>query len=193
MAATTQGTTAVDDSLIKALSHPQRARALAHFNERVLSTKEIAALMDVPMNAIAYHVRTLRELGLIEAVGTRPVRGAIETFYRGVSRCFLSDENWSHLSPEAKEGFSTENIRMAAQRWREALDGGSFDARDDRHISVTDFRLDGEGWGELTGLLADALASAIEIQSASDERRRASGEDAIPACAILSGFESPAS
>jgi hypothetical protein len=46
---------------------------------------------------VAYHVRVLRKLGMIELVGTRQVRGATQHFYRGTPQSYLDDEAWQKL------------------------------------------------------------------------------------------------
>ncbi len=49
------------------------------------------------MTDVAYHVRVLRELEMIELVSTRQVRGATEHFYRSVAQPDLDDEIWNRL------------------------------------------------------------------------------------------------
>lgn len=84
-------------TLLKAISHPVRARALATFSQRIASPSEVAAEQDQAVRDIAYHVRVLRKLGMIELVRTRQVRGATEHFYRGTAQPFLEDEAWRKL------------------------------------------------------------------------------------------------
>ena len=49
------------------------------------------------MSDVAYHVRVLRELEMIELVSTRQVRGATQHFYRSVAQSYLDDEVWGKL------------------------------------------------------------------------------------------------
>jgi|SRR5437868_15520797 len=84
-------------ALLKALSHPVRARALAAFSQRIASPSEIAAEQDEAVGDVAYHVRVLRKLGMIELVETRQVRGATQHFYRCVPQPYLDDEVWRKL------------------------------------------------------------------------------------------------
>lgn len=83
--------------LLKALSHPIRARALAVLNQRAASPSELAAEQDAAVPDVAYHVRVLRELGMIKLVSTRQVRGATQHFYRSVSQPYLDDDIWRRL------------------------------------------------------------------------------------------------
>src|SRR5215212_9980106 len=55
-----------DPRYVKAMSHPLRVRILARLGERTASPNELAEWLDAPLGTVAYHVRTLRRLGLIE-------------------------------------------------------------------------------------------------------------------------------
>lgn len=74
-----------------------RARALVVLNERVASPSELAAEQKAPVGDVAYHVRVLREMGMIQLVSTRQVRGATQHFYRSVAQPHLDDELWGKL------------------------------------------------------------------------------------------------
>ena len=55
-----------DDNIVKALAHPARREILRIFDEGIASPKEIAARVKLPLPNVSYHVKILRELGLIE-------------------------------------------------------------------------------------------------------------------------------
>jgi DNA-binding transcriptional ArsR family regulator len=182
----------MEGNLVKALSHPLRARALAIFNERVTSPAELARKFDKPVGNVSYHVKKLRDFGCIELVEEVPRRGATEHFYRGVTRSFLSAENWAKLSPDAKNGISIAGLRMQNDASMAALEAGTFDSRDDRHLSCTPITIDEEAWGQVVELLASTLESVIEIQ-AKAATRLAEKEDhpGFRATISILGFESP--
>lgn len=71
-----------DQRLSRALAHPLRARVLPLFEEGALSPVQAAKRLDVDVSHLAYHVRVLCKLGLIELVETKQRRGALEHFYR---------------------------------------------------------------------------------------------------------------
>ena len=62
-----------DPRYAKALAHPLRIRILALLAERDASPVQLAQRLDATLGTVAYHVRTLQKLGLIEMVAT--VRG----------------------------------------------------------------------------------------------------------------------
>jgi DNA-binding transcriptional ArsR family regulator len=182
---------AVDDRLVKALSHPVRARALAILNERVASPKEIAAELNKPVGNVSYHVKALYRFGCIELVRTVPRRGATEHFYRGITRSFLNDEAWAQLSPEAKSGVSVAGLKMINDAAKAALVAETFDSRPDRHLSCTPVSLDEEGWGEVTELLAGSLERLMAIQADSLARQAEAPTHTMRATIALLSFESP--
>jgi DNA-binding transcriptional ArsR family regulator len=74
-----------DQRLLKALSHPLRAKALPLFADGTVSPIQVARQLDVDVSHLAYHIRVLRELGFIELVETKQRRGALEHFYRATN------------------------------------------------------------------------------------------------------------
>ena len=96
-------TTLDDPRYIKALSHPLRVRILAILEERAASPVKLADLLDASLGVVAYHVRTLEQLGLIKLVRTNQVRGAVEHHYRAQPRPTISDEGWAAAGPVAKQ------------------------------------------------------------------------------------------
>jgi DNA-binding transcriptional ArsR family regulator len=84
--------TSIDDPrYVKAMSHPLRVRILALLSERTASPVELAEWVEATLGTVAYHVRTLHRLGLIELVDETRVRGAVEHHYRAKERPKISD------------------------------------------------------------------------------------------------------
>lgn len=189
----TKGGEAVEGSLVRALGHPLRARALASFNERTCSPKEIAAELDVPVSKLSYHVKVLRECGCIELVTTVPRRGATEHFYRGTTKSFFNDSHWEQLSKDTKNGISITGLKMIVDKARAAVEAGTFDSRGSRHLSCTPLVVDEAGWEEMAKILDEALGRVLEVQAESAMRLAESEQCGIRATVSLLSFESPAS
>ncbi|HXQ88227.1 MAG TPA: winged helix-turn-helix domain-containing protein [Solirubrobacterales bacterium] len=177
-----------DAIMMKALAHPVRARALTVLNERVASPSELAAEQEEAVGYVAYHVRVLRELELIELVNSRQVRGATEHFYRGTIKPYLSDEFWETLPKDARSGVSVAGLDVLNSAIRQAFEAGTFDARVDRHLSNLSFDLDEQGWREASALLTKCLKGLIEIGAKAEGRK---GKPTMRATFGLMGFESP--
>jgi len=71
---------------IMALNHPLRRQVLRVVKENgTASATELCQRFDLPLSNVSYHVKVLVDLGVLELVRTRKVRGARERFYRVAS------------------------------------------------------------------------------------------------------------
>jgi len=181
----------VDPRIAKALSHPMRARILGILNERTASPNEIAEMIDERLPNVSYHVRALQDLGCIELVDTAQRRGAIEHYYRALVRPFFSDRDWKRLPRSSRQTISDVALQIIWADVSDAMEAGTFEARTDRQLSHSPLILDDEGWGELTKLVAEALAQVERIESRSRARLTNSGEKGIPTRFVTMQFESP--
>jgi hypothetical protein len=182
----------IDQRLVKALSHPHRLHALKILNERTASPIQLAPIVGTTVGRIAYHVRELERLDCIELVDTRPVRGATEHFYRATARAFFSAEEWAQLPESVRSSISG---MMVTEMWGfigDAITAGSFDAREDRHLSWTPMVVDEEGWTELHEILDRALEEVLDVQTASAARIARSASEGTRVAAALTCFELPA-
>lgn len=196
MAATTKSkaakkskSTGVDQKLVKALAHPLRVEILTILNERMASPNELSKELDEGLSQVSYHVKVLKDFDCIEMVKTEPRRGAVEHYYRATSRAFLTDRDWQNLPASVKPGVSMSSIKMIVDDVFDALTGGTFDARDDRHLSWTPGVVDQQGWEESVDLVNDTLAQIIKIHAASAKRLAKSGEEGIPASAVFMNYQ----
>jgi len=186
-------TTGVDQRLVKALAHPLRVEILAILNERMASPNELSKELDEGLSQVSYHVKVLKDFECIEMVKTEPRRGAVEHYYRATARAFLSDSDWRALPDSVKPGMSASFLNMLIDDVIGALQGGSFDARDDRHISWTPGVVDEQAWVELTELLEETLKKIIAIQTKAAARLAKSGQEGIPVTVAMLGYEGLAS
>lgn len=181
--------TGVDQKLVKALAHPLRVEILMILNERMASPNELSKELDEGLSQVSYHVKVLKDFDCIEMVKTEPRRGAVEHYYRATSRAFLEDRDWQHLPDSIKPGVTASVFRSMMDDVVSAIQGGSFNARDDVHMSWTPGVVDQQGWEESVELVNDALAQILKIHAASAKRLAKSGEEGIPATAVLMNFE----
>jgi DNA-binding transcriptional ArsR family regulator len=182
-----------DARLVKALSHPIRARALSILNEEVASPKMIAAALGLPIGTVGHHVKQLLALECIELVKTEPRRGATEHFYRGTVHSVLDEEQWARLNPDSKTALSIEWLKMLNQAAKEALVAKTFDSRTNRHLTRTPVTVDEQGWEELMSLLGrvSGAIQGVELRSSERERAGESVGQCLRATVALLGFESP--
>jgi DNA-binding transcriptional ArsR family regulator len=179
----------VDQRLVKALAHPLRVEILTILNERMASPNELSKELEEGLSQVSYHVKVLKDFECIEMVKTEPRRGAVEHYYRATARAFLTDSDWQSLPESVKPGVSASSIQMIIDDVVGALTGGTFDARDDRHLSWTPGVVDEQGWEESVDLAAETLDRVLAIHAGSVKRLAKSGEEGIPATMVVMNFQ----
>ena len=162
--------TNIDDArYVRAMSHPLRVRILALLDERIASPVELSGWLDATLGTVAYHVRTLERMGLVELVRETRVRGAVEHHYRSKERPRVSDEAWAAAPPIAKQAAVSSTLQTIEAYARAASAAGGFDDGNS-HLTRTALRLDARGWNELSRACLRLLAQVDRIEAASKER-----------------------
>ena len=77
----------------KALGHPVRHRIVNVLRQRPATLGQLAAAMGLAKGTISFHVRVLREAGLVRLAGTQHVRGGTEQYFALVSAGFRLHED----------------------------------------------------------------------------------------------------
>lgn len=181
----------VEQIVAKAFAHPLRVQILIILNEKVASPNMLAQELDQSLNLVAYHVRVLEKYDCIELVDTKQRRGATEHFYRATRRQFLNDNEWSRLPKSLRPGLSGAALKTAFDDIEEALDRGTFDELEDRHLSRTPMVVDKKGWEDSAEVLAGTLDRLLEIQAEANKRLSQSGEESMLAKVVMLHFKSP--
>lgn len=182
----------VDHRLAKAFAHPLRVEILTILDQRVASPNEISKELNEGLSLVSYHVKVLKEFECIELVDTKPRRGATEHFYRAIRRPYMTDSGWKRVPEFARNRISDAGVKMIVEDAMRAMEAGTFDQREDRHLSRTHLILDEEGWEKVSSLLDETLEGVLDAQAESAERMAGSeGGEAILAKVALLHFESP--
>jgi DNA-binding transcriptional ArsR family regulator len=181
--------TNVDDPrYVKALAHPLRIRILALLEERDASPVQLAEHLDATLGTVAYHVRTLERLGLIEMVATHQRRGATEHVYAAREHPRISDQAWSATSPMAKHVMIASVLSQAGQYATQSATAGGFD-RNESHITRTALKLDEKGWIALSEATKKWLAQVQRVEEQSGKRVERSGDDVFDVGLVIMLFE----
>lgn len=181
----------VNQALVKSLAHELRAEILAILNERMASPNELAKELDEGLSQVSYHVKVLKDYGVIRLVKTEPRRGAVEHYYRATSRAYLTDRDWHELPRSVRDAMSADLFQMILDDVVASLEGEVFDERSDRHMSWTPMMVDEQGWKEINGIIDGTLKQILKIQSESVKRLSKSGEDGINMSVAMLGYEVP--
>jgi len=179
------------ESLAAIVTHPLRRRIWYGMSEHPIRPRELADKLHEPVNDVAYHVRVLRDMGVIELAGTRPVRGATQHFYRAVRRPHLTNEEVAELGPDQVVASATNILQMEFGDAAASLEAGKLSERPEHYVFRLAVTLDEEGWDEYHAILAETAERLYEAESRCVDRRREKGEESesVPVVAHLNLFE----
>jgi DNA-binding transcriptional ArsR family regulator len=163
-----------DPRYLKALAHPLRIRILAMLAERSASPVQLASKLDATLGTVAYHVRTLHSLGLVELVDTRQRRGATEHYYRAHASPQFTDDAWHGLPPADKQRMLSATLRQIGQFVSASAAAGGFD-RADSEMVRTSLQVDQRGWEQLAEATRRWQREADEIAQAAGRRLAGDG------------------
>jgi DNA-binding transcriptional ArsR family regulator len=182
----------LNTALAAAVAHPIRTRSLAILGERVASPVEIARELQLDVSKVGYHVTALAEANLVEEVGSRPVRGAIEHFYKAVELPILTDEQEAELPLDERRSFAESILSIYVGNAAHGLDAGTLIGRADHHLTRFAFNLDEIGWKEASEAYLELYERVFQIQAEASDRLGENGDKPIRTVSFLSLFEVPA-
>ena len=177
-----------DPRYVKALAHPLRVRILSMLEERNASPVALAEHLDATLGTVAYHVRTLERLGLIEMVATHQRRGATEHVYAARAHPRFSASAWESTSPMTKHVMIAAVLSQIGEYATTSAAAGGFD-RSDAHVTRTALKLDEQGWSAVAEATKRWMAEVEAIEAATDKRLKRSGAQPFDAGLVLLLFE----
>jgi DNA-binding transcriptional ArsR family regulator len=183
---------ALDSTLGAIVAHPLRGRCLTILSDRTASPNELARDLGEDVGNVSYHVKQLLKMGVIELVRERPVRGAVEHFYRAIKRPMVSDEEYARMSVEERLRFARLTLQFSIADAATAIEAKTFTQRHDHYLTRLPLTVDEEGWKELNDVYAEAFQRTVEVEAASAERMsKDPGAAGIPARVVSMFFEMP--
>jgi DNA-binding transcriptional ArsR family regulator len=165
------------ENRIKAMSHPLRATILRILVERTASPAEMARELDEELSNVSYHTKQLVEFECAELVSTRPVRGALEHFYRATERHLLVMEEWEELDPVMKEDLVCEFMQKILDDFVASARAGIIGSDENFHLTRTPLVLDSEGLREALEIHERTRLEILEVEARSAARMVESGEE----------------
>ena len=177
-----------DPRYVKALAHPLRVRILSMLEERDASPVQLAEHLDATLGTVAYHVRTLERLGLIEMVATHQRRGATEHVYAAREHPRFSHSAWAATNPMTKHVMIASTLSQIGEYVVQSAASGGFD-HGDAHVSRDALKLDAEGWTSLAQATRRWQQELATIEAAASKRLKKSGEKAMDAGLVILLFE----
>lgn len=176
---------------IKAMNHPVRAAVLAILAERTSSPAEMARELDEDLSNVSYHTKQLVGLGCAELVSTRPVRGALEHFYRATERSLLDKAEWEELDPMMAESLVHEMMQKVLDNFVAAAQAKTFSQDAEFHLTRTPLAFDQQGLKEALEAHERTRQELLDIAARSAERMIESGEEGINVSSSQACFKMP--
>jgi hypothetical protein len=176
------------------LSHPLRFSILNDMNTppRNLSPSEYSEEIGEKLGNVSYHFRILHRAGCIEIVDTFQRRGATEHVYGPVRRAMAWTAEWEKLGPFVRQHVASSALGNAVKQAGAAIDEGTFDKRNDSHLSHDTLWTDEEGWHEIHDLFKTQLVELLAITKRIEQRLAVdSGIPRFLVTYFMSTFESP--
>jgi DNA-binding transcriptional ArsR family regulator len=183
---------AIEQRIVKALAHPMRVQILTILNDRMASPNELSKELEESLSQVSYHVKVLNDFECIEMVKTKPIRGAIEHFYRATSKVFVPSwiaKTWPKSIRDTVAGTILEEIQVDLD---ESIRTGLFNDRPNHVVGRDPRTLDNTGRQDAEALAAEFFERFEDIAIESD-KRLANGEgdlEVIQSSAVLLIFTS---
>jgi hypothetical protein len=144
---------------------------------------------DMSEGAVRYRFDRLKELAWIAVVDQVRKRAAYENIYRATKPAIAPNGLWAE-APEALERTETwKAFLRLSDLVKEAIVAGTFDIRDDRHLSWSIANLDREGWLKVVNNMNGVAAFTAEEEERA-RKRIAAGAKPVTMVLGLTALES---
>jgi len=190
---TKTGSRKAAENRIKAMSHPLRASILRILADRTASPAEMARELDEELSNVSYHTKQLVEFECAELVSTRPVRGALEHFYRATERHLIDTEEWDELDPVVTEDLICEVQQKMLDDFVASMRANLLGADKNFHLTRSPLVLDAEGLQEALEAHERARLELEEIAARSAARLVEAGEQGFNVTSTQGCFKMPPS
>lgn len=164
------------ENRIKAMNHPLRAAVLDILANRIASPAEMARELDEELSNVSYHTKQLVEFECAELVSTRPVRGALEHFYRATERHLLDVEEWEEIEPLVAEGLVAGFMQNILDDFVVSARAKVIGSDAEFHLTRTPLVLDQQGIKEALEAHERTRLAVLDIEARSAARMVESGE-----------------
>jgi len=179
------------ENRIKAMSHPLRAAILRILADRTTSPAEMARELDEELSNVSYHTKQLVGFECAELVSTRPVRGALEHFYRATERHLIDTEEWEELDPVIAEDLVCEFMQKILDDFVASARAGIVGSDKNFQLTRTPLVLDPQGLQEVLETHERMRLEILEIESRSAARLVESEEAGVNVSSSQACFQMP--
>lgn len=156
-----------------------------------MSPAELSRALTAKLSDVSYHMRRLESLECAELVRTRPVRGALEHFYRATERHLVDTEEFEDLDPIAADDLVCNSFQRIIDDFVASRKANIIGSDKHFHLTRTPQILDEKGVQEGMEIFERCRLEMAEVEVRSAERRDASGAPGILVSTNLIFFKVP--
>jgi DNA-binding transcriptional ArsR family regulator len=179
---------AYEARMFRSTAHPVRAKALSMMSERPTSPKEIAIAVGKPIGNVAYHIRELKESGMVMLVEEKKRGGATEHFYLATT---IDDEASSRIDSRQRDILARTGLHLIIADAAIAVESGTLSSRPDVQMARIPLYVDEQGWREIRELYVATLEAALAAAARSAKRLDKQSGGGFRALAVAMLFEMP--
>jgi hypothetical protein len=165
---------------------------LAMLNARDMSVAQYHRELDGGSSewAVRYRFGRLKKLAWITVVDEIRRRGAYEKIYRATKPAIASNGPWADVPEMLAEAETWATFVRLSDSVKEAIAAGTFDLREDRHLSWSIVNLDRQGLDNVIPGL-NALEAFIREEERQAAKRIEAGAEPLTMVVALAALESP--
>jgi hypothetical protein len=148
----------------------------------------------IAVEEAVHHFEALQRHGWlrqVEEAGAMASPSRSQRLYRVGRALVVSTEEWSTLSSSERAVIVAKTFEECFEQVREALEAGTFEAREDRRYDCPTIHLDRQGWVRVIAMIDTLFEFVVGECMRAKARLATSGEDPFLATCVLMAFESP--
>ncbi len=178
----------IEEVVAYAVAHPTRVHILIVLNEGTFTPRQIAEILDKPLNNVSNHIRELADAGSIEVAKTEQVRNATLHYYRAVEMPFYSEEEAAAMTPEERQVTAGLVVQSMSAEVMAALWAGKL-TLPLVWLAWRWFNVDKQGRHDIADEQEQFWKRMQDIEAESTNRRAESGEEASSIIVTQLGYE----
>jgi DNA-binding transcriptional ArsR family regulator len=178
----------IEEVVQYALGHKIRVHILIVLNDGIFTAAQLAEIIGEPLNNVSNHLRKMLEDGAVEVAKEERKGNVVQYWYRAVELPFYSQETAEGMTHLQRQMIAGAIVQSGSAEVLAALYAGKL--ADPRTVLFWHwYDVDPQGREDLEAENVRYLERVKEIQTESDSRRAASGEESTSMLVSLSVFE----
>jgi DNA-binding transcriptional ArsR family regulator len=180
----------IEEVVTYSVNHPIRVAILVLLNEgRNYNHREIAEILDEPMNKLGNHLRELVDAGAVEIAEIDRHRNFTRHVYRAVETSYHSDEEMAAMTPDERQMDYGLSIQHLMAEMLASFRAGKISDDPQAWVASNWLNLDAQGRQDIADEQERSWRRLEEIEAESLNRAALSGEKTVSYVVAELGFE----